>query len=96
VSVPRIITGEISLLFEDHDAYRGNVLLLSLDTDEVLELNTFEITGPLAGRLMGGVLEEGMRVRVECTSDTMEVVSPDTGETHDKTTAVVVDVVVID
>jgi hypothetical protein len=45
---------------------------------------------------MGGVLEEGMRVRVECTSDTMEVVSPDTGETHDKTTAVVVDVVVID
>ncbi len=91
----RSITGEISLLFEDTDAYKGEVILLSLDTDETLVLNTFEITGDLARRLQGG-LEEGMRVRVDCRPDIAEVVSPESLETHDKTTAVVVDVVVLD
>ena len=64
------ITGEISLLWQDLDPYAGDVLLMSLDTDEPLRMNTFEIRGALAERLKDGVLEEGMRVRVECRAET--------------------------
>lgn len=90
------ITGEISLLWQDVDRYRGDVILMSLDTDEPLRMNTFEIRGELAGRLKDGVLEEGMRVRVRCRAETIEVVNVETGETSDEESAVVVDVVVLD
>ena len=89
------ITGEISLLWHDVDPYRGDVILLSLDTDEPMRMNTFEIRGELAGRLKDGALEEGMRVRVDCRAETVEVVNLETGETSDETSAVVVDVVVL-
>jgi hypothetical protein len=89
------ITGEISLLWQDVDPYRGDVLLMSLDTDEPLRMNTFEIRGELASRLKDGVLEEGMRVRVDCRAETVEVVNLETGETADEESAVVVDVVVL-
>jgi hypothetical protein len=89
------ITGEISLLWQDVDPYEGDVLLLSLDTDEPLRMNTFEIRGELAGRLKDGVLEEGMRVRVDCRAETVEVVNLETGETSDEETAIVLDVVVL-
>lgn len=82
------------MLFEDDHAYRGRILLMTLDTDVILELNTFEIHGEVAERL-SGVLEEGQRVRVECRRDVMEVVSPESLETSDKPTVVVVDVVVL-
>ena len=42
------ITGEISLLWQDVDPYAGDVMLMSLDTDEPLRMNTFEICGELA------------------------------------------------
>ena len=64
------ITGEISLLWQDRDPYTGDVLLMSLDTDEPFRMNTFEIRGGLAERLKDGVLAEGMRVRVECRAET--------------------------
>ncbi len=89
------ITGEISLLWQDVNPYRGDLILMSLDTDEPLRLNTFEIGGELAVRL-ADVLEEGMRVRVECRAETVEVVNVETGETSDETSAVVVDVVVLE
>jgi hypothetical protein len=89
------ITGEISLLWQDVDPYRGDVILISLDTDEPLRLNTFEIRGELAGRLKDGILEEGMRVRVDCRAETVEVVNAETGETSDEESAVVIDVVVL-
>ena len=89
------ITGEISLLWHDVDPYRGYVILMSLDTDEPLRVNTFEIRGDLAERLKDGVLEEGMRVRVDCRAETVEVVNLETGETSDEESAVVVDVVVL-
>jgi hypothetical protein len=89
------ITGEISLLWHDVDPYRGDVILMSLDTDEPRRMNTFEIRGDLAERLKGGVLEEGMRVRVDCRAETVEVVNLETGETTDEESAVVVDVVVL-
>jgi hypothetical protein len=89
------ITGEISLLWQDVDPYRGDVILMSLDTDEPTRMNTFEIRGELAGRLKDGVLEEGMRVRVDCRAETVEVVNLETGETSDEESAVVVDVVVL-
>jgi len=88
------ITGEISLLWQDIDPYGGEVLLISLDTDEPLAMNTFEIGGSLAERLTD-VLEEGLRVRVDCRSETVELVNIDTGETSDKDQAVVVDLVVL-
>lgn len=90
------ITGEISLLWRDVDPYAGPVILLSLDTDETLALNTFELVGDLATRHPEGALEEGMRVRIDCRADTIEVVNHDTGETSDEERAVVVDVVVLD
>jgi hypothetical protein len=90
----RAITGEIRLLFHEVDDYGGDVLLLSLDTDEPSALDTFEIRGPLAARL-GAALAEGMRVRVDCVPETVEMVSQETGETSDATRAVVVDVVVL-
>ena len=89
------ITGEISLLWQDVDPYRGDVILMSLDTDDPLWMNTFEIRGELAGRLKDGVLEEGMRVRVDCRAETVEIVNLETGETSDEESAVVVDVVVL-
>jgi hypothetical protein len=89
------ITGEIALLWRDVDPYEGDVILLSLDTDETLALNTFELRGELAGRFPEGALEEGMRVRVVCHTDTIEVVNQETGETSDEERAVVVDVEVL-
>ena len=89
------ITGEISLIWHDVDPYRGDVILMTLDTDEPLRMNTFEIRGDLAERLKDGVLEEGMRVRVDCRAETVEVVNLETGETTDEENAVVVDVVVL-
>ena len=88
------ITGEISLVWHDNDPYGGEVLLISLDTDEPLAMNTFEVGGPLAERL-SGVLEEGLRVRVDCRSETVEVVNIENGETSDKDQPVVVDLVVL-
>jgi len=90
------ITGEISLLWQDRDPYAGDVLLMSLDTDEPLRMNTFEIRGGLAERLKDGVLAEGMRVRVECRAETIEVVNVENGETSDEDRAVVTDVIVLD
>jgi len=89
------ITGEISLLWQDVDPYEGDVILLSLDPDEPMRMNTFEIRGALAGRLKGGVLEEGMRVRIDCRAETIEVVNLETGETADGDRPVVLDVVVL-
>lgn len=89
------ITGEVSLLWQDLDRYQGDVLLLSLDTDEPLQPNTFEIAGDLARRLKDGVLAEGMRVRVDCRSEIVEVVNVENGETSDEERPVVVDVVVL-
>jgi hypothetical protein len=90
------ITGEISLLWQDVDPYAGDVLLMTLDTDDPMRMNTFEISGELAVRLKDGVLEEGMRVRVECRSETIEMVNLENGETTDEDRAVVLDVVVLD
>lgn len=89
------ITGEISLLWQDVDPYAGDVLLMTLDTDEPMRMNTFEISGELAARLKDGVLEEGMRVRVECRAETIEMVNLENGETSDEARAVVTDVVVL-
>lgn len=91
----RSITGEVSLLWQDVDPYAGDVILMTLDPDEPLQIDTFEIRGDLAGRLKDGVLEEGMRVRVDCRAETVEVVNLETGETSDEDRAVVVDVVVL-
>jgi hypothetical protein len=90
------IDGEISLLWQDVDPYQGDVILMSLDTDEPLRMNTFEISGELAARLKDGVIEEGMRVRVHCRPETIEVVNLETGETTDEDVPVVVDVTVLE
>jgi hypothetical protein len=90
----RSFEGEIALLFEEHDRYRGRLLLITLDTQIPLELNTFEVQGELAERL-APVLEEGQVVRIDCRGDTQEVVSPESIETSDKTVAFVLDVVVL-
>jgi hypothetical protein len=90
------ITGEVSLLWQETDPYRGEVLLVSLDTDVPLQPNTFEIEGDLARRLKDGVLEEGMRVRVDCRAETIEMVNAETGETSDEERPVVVDLVVLE
>ncbi len=89
------ITGEISLLWRDVNPYAGDVILMTLDTDEPMRMNTFEITGDLAARLGDGVLEEGMRVRVECRAEVIEMVNVENGETSDEDRAVVLDVVVL-
>jgi hypothetical protein len=89
------IVGEVALLWQDVDEYAGDVLLINLDTDVPLEMNTFEIRGELAQRLKDGVLEEGMRVRVDCRPETVEMVNVENGETTDEEWAVVVDVVVL-
>jgi hypothetical protein len=89
------ITGEISLLWQDVDPYAGDVLLITLDTDEPLRMNTFEIRGDLALRLKDGVLEEGMRVRVDCRAETVEMVNLENGETSDEDRSVVLDVTVL-
>lgn len=82
-------------MFEDQHPYRGRVLLITLDTEVPLELNTFEVTGDLANRMVH-VLEEGQIVRIDCRGDTQEVVSPESLETSDKTVAIVLDIVVIE
>jgi hypothetical protein len=93
---PRVsFTGEISLLWQDVDPYQGDVLLLNIDPDERLVMDTFELRGALASRFKDGVLCEGMRVRIECDTDTIEVVNVETGETSDEERPVVVDVVVL-
>ena len=90
------IVGEISLLWQDVDPYQGDVILMSLDTDEPMRMNTFEISGALASRLKDGVLEEGMRVRVECRAETIEMVNVENGETSDEDRSVVLDVIVLE
>jgi hypothetical protein len=90
------ITGEISLLYEEVDRYGVDVILLTLDPDELLAFNTFEVRGEVAARLKDGVLAEGMRVRVDCRAETVEVVNLENGETYDELRPVVVDVVVLD
>lgn len=90
------ITGEIALLWQDVDPYAGVVLLINLDTDEPLSMNTFELRGDLATRYKDGALEEGMRVRVDCRRDVMEVVNVETGETADEDMAVVVDLTILE
>ncbi len=89
------ITGEIALLWQDVDPYEGDVILLTLDTDETLAMNTFELRGDLAQRFKDGVLEEGMRIRVDCRSDVVEIINFDTGDTSDEDVAVVVDVAIL-
>ena len=82
-------------MFEDEHPYRGRILLITLDTEIPLELNTFEVTGELADRMVD-VLEEGQIVRIDCRGDLQEVVSPETLETSDKTVAIVLDIVVLE
>ena len=89
---PVSITGEISLLWRDVDPYHGDVILLTLDTDETLAMNTFELKGDLARRFPEGSMEEGDRVCIECVPDTIEVINQETGETSDEQVAVVADV----
>jgi hypothetical protein len=89
------ITGEVSLLWRERDRYDGEVLLLTLDPDDPLAQSTFEVRGALAGRLDEDALSEGMRVRVDLRSETVEVVNQETGETEDRARPVVVDVVVL-
>ncbi|MEW6581639.1 MAG: hypothetical protein AB1416_02630 [Actinomycetota bacterium] len=91
----RSISGEVTLLYRHVDRYGGDVVLLTLDTDELLALNTFEVRGELASRLSPGVLDEGMRVRIDCRSETVEMVNIENGETHDREWPVVVDVVIL-
>jgi len=83
------------MMFEDQHPYRGRILLITLDTEIPLELNTFEVTGELADRMVG-VLEEGQIVRLDCRGDIQEVVSPESLETSDKTVAIVLDIVVLE
>lgn len=83
------------MMFEDQHPYRGRLLLITLDTEIPLELNTFEVEGDLADR-MADVLEEGQIVRIDCRGDIQEVVSPESLETSDKTVATVLDIVVLE
>lgn len=91
----RSFTGEIAMLFEDDHRYRGRLLLITLDTDVPLELNTFEVEGDLA-EAMSTVLEEGQVVRIDCRGDWAEVVSPESIETSDKTVATVLHIEVLE
>jgi len=95
VARERSVTGRISLLWRDVHPYEGPVLLLTLDPDDPRDQSTFEVRGPLADRLGEGALDEGMRVRVDCRSETVELVNVENGETSDEERAVVVDVVVL-
>lgn len=90
--MPRTVSieGEIMLLWQEVHPYEGDVILLSLDTDEMLAMNTFELRGDLAARFKDGALEEGMRVRVDCRADVIEMVNVENGETTDEDLAVVV------
>ncbi len=91
----RSFTGEIAMIFEDDDRYRGRLLLITLDTEVPLELNTFEVEGALAESL-ALVLEEGQVVRIDCRGDIREVVSPESLETSDKTVATVLGIEVLE
>jgi len=95
VSPRVVISGEISLLWQDVHPYHGDVILLNIVPDELLRLDTFELTGPIAERFKDGVLEEGMRIEVLCETDTIEVVNHETGETSDEERPIVVDIVVL-
>ena len=90
------ISGEISLLFEAVDSQGRDVLLITIDPDEVLAFNTFEVHGDIAARLAGGALQEGLRIRVDCRSETIEMIDPGTGDTFDEERPEVLDVVVLD
>ena len=90
------VYGEIMLLWQDVHPYEGDVLLLTLDTDEVLAMNTFELRGDLAQQYKDGALEEGMRVRVDCRPEVIEMVNFDTGETSDEDAAVVIGIEVLE
>jgi len=93
---PRVaFSGEISLLWQDVDPYHGDVILLTIIPDELLRMDTFELRGPLAERFKDGVLAEGMRIRLLCETDTIEVVNQETGETSDEERPIVVDIVVL-
>jgi|LakMenEpi03Aug12_release.lakeMendotaPanAssembly.Ray.scaffolds.fasta_scaffold2098584_1 hypothetical protein len=83
------------MLFEDEHRYRGRLLLITLDTEVPLELNTFEVAGELADAL-APVLEEGQVVRIDCRGDWQEVVSPESIETSDKTVATVLHIEVLE
>jgi hypothetical protein len=95
VAGARSVTGEIALIWRDVHPYEGGVVLLTLDPDDPRDQSTFEVRGPLADRL-AEALEEGMRVRVDCRAETVEVVNVENGETSDERRAVVVDVVVLE
>ena len=95
VSTRVAFTGEISMLWHTVDRYRGNVIQFTIDPDQMLDMDTFELTGALADAYIDGVLAEGMRVRIECMIDTIEVVNFDTGETSDEERPVVIDVMVL-
>ncbi len=83
------------MLFDDEHPYRGRTLLITLNTEIALELNTFEVHGDLADRL-ADLLEEGQVVRIECRGDIQEVVSPESIETSEKIVATVLDIVVLE
>lgn len=83
------------MIFEDDDRYRGRLLLITLDTEIPLELNTFEVQGALAEKL-APLLEEGQIVRIDCRGDIQEVVSPESLETSDKTVATVLHIEVLE
>jgi hypothetical protein len=91
----RSFTGEIAMLFEDEHRYRGRLLLITLDTEIPLELNTFEVEGALAEQF-APLLEEGQIVRIDCRGDIQEVVSPESIETSDKTVATVLHIEVLE
>jgi hypothetical protein len=88
------VTGEIRLLWRQRDRYRGEVLLLTLEPEDPGAQSTFELFGPLAGRV-GAEVAEGLRVRVVLQDETVELVNQETGETGDALRASVVDVVVL-
>ncbi|WP_217915104.1 hypothetical protein [Miltoncostaea marina] len=90
------VTGRISLLWEEDHPYLGPVLLIHLEGEGTPGADTFEVAGELAGRLRGGALAEGMRVRVDHRRETVESVNLETGETSDDDRPVVVDVIVLD
>jgi hypothetical protein len=83
------------MLFEDEHRYRGRLLLITLDTEIPLELNTFEVEGALAEQF-APLLEEGQIVRIDCRGDIQEVVSPESIETSDKTVATVLHIEVLE
>jgi len=54
------------------------------------------VSSKVTGKVVEVNVEEGMRVRVECRRETIEVINVENGETSDEDRALVVDVVVVD